>query len=169
MASFNTRIVRRSNALMGWRYGRAFTYREVMDFGDSPKAPILATGMTAGLLGLVAGMSYATSRSMLDRVLPKPGDGPSEERRAAGRFRMLITTRSTTGADYATTVGADYDPGYDGTAVMLGEAALALAMDDDLPDAAGVLTPATALGMPLVERLRSRGFTFDCDRGTAAS
>ena len=169
MASFNTRIVRRSNALMGWRYGRAFTYREVMDFGDSPKAPILATGMTAGLLGLVAGMSYAPSRSMLDRVLPKPGDGPSEERRAAGRFRMLITTRSTTGADYATTVGADYDPGYDGTAVMLGEAALALAMDDDLPDAAGVLTPATALGMPLVERLRSRGFTFDCDRGTAAS
>ena len=169
MAGFNTRIVRRSNALLGWRYGRSFRYREVMDFGDSPKAPLLATGMTAGLLGATVGMSYASTRQVLDRVLPKPGEGPSAERRAEGRFRMVITSHTTTGSHYVTNVGADYDPGYDGTAVMLGESALGLAFDSDVPDTAGVLTPATALGMPLVERLRERGFTFDCDRGLDAT
>ena len=169
MAGFNTRIVRRSNALLGWRYGRSFRYREVMDFGDSPKAPLLATGMTAGLLGATVGMSYASTRQVLDRVLPKPGERPSAERRAEGRFRMVITSHTTTGSRYVTSVGADYDPGYDGTAVMLGESALGLAFDTDVPDTAGVLTPATALGMPLVERLRERGFTFDCDRGLDAT
>ena len=52
MASYNTRIVRRSNALLGWAYGRSFRYQEVTDFGRSLKAPVMATGMTAGLLGL---------------------------------------------------------------------------------------------------------------------
>jgi short subunit dehydrogenase-like uncharacterized protein len=45
---------------------------------------------------------------------------------------------------------------------MLGEAGLCLALDGSkLPDRAGVLTPATAMGMPLVERLRAAGFTFE--------
>ena len=35
MASYNTRIVRRSNALNGWAYGRSFRYREVMGFGPT--------------------------------------------------------------------------------------------------------------------------------------
>ena len=42
---------------------------------------------------------------------------------------------------------------------------LALLQDGDaLPDAAGVLTPATAIGMPLVERLREHKFTLDTVR-----
>ena len=45
MASYNTRIVRRSNALLGWAYGRAFRYHEVTDFGARAKAPFAATGM----------------------------------------------------------------------------------------------------------------------------
>ena len=32
MASYNTRVVRRSNALQDWAYGRRFRYREVMAF-----------------------------------------------------------------------------------------------------------------------------------------
>ena len=57
---------------------------------------------------------------------------------------MEVTAEATNGARYRTTVAAPYDPGYSGTAVMLGQAALALVEDvDDLPDAAGVLTPAT--------------------------
>ncbi|MBK8758177.1 MAG: saccharopine dehydrogenase NADP-binding domain-containing protein [Actinomycetales bacterium] len=170
MGPFNARIVRRSNALSQWRYGRAFRYREVVDFGSAATAPVLAGGMAAGAAGLVAAMSFDTSRAVVDRLLPKPGEGPTEEARAAGRFRLVISTRTSTGADYLTRVGADYDPGYDGTAVMLGESALALAFDEDrLPAAAGVLTPATGLGMPLVQRLRERGFSFDCDRGVLAA
>ncbi len=165
MAGFNTRIVRRSNALLGWRYGRAFRYREVVDFGSGVKAPVLASGMSAGLLGLAGAMAFEPTRALAGRFLPKPGEGPSEEAQANGRFRMVIRTTTTTGAAYRTTVGADRDPGYSGTAVMLGESALALALDEKvLPTEAGVLTPATALGHVVVDRLVAQGFTFDCQR-----
>jgi len=165
MAGFNTRIVRRSNALLGWGYGRAFRYREVVDFGNSAKAPVLATGMSAGLLGLAGAMAFEPTRAVVDRFLPKPGEGPSEENQANGRFRMVIRTTTTTGAAYRTKVGADRDPGYSGTAVMLGESALALALDGDrLPGGGGVLTPATGLGSVLVDRLVAQDFTFDCER-----
>ena len=36
MAGINTRVVRRSNALQGWAYGRRFRYREVTGFGAGP-------------------------------------------------------------------------------------------------------------------------------------
>jgi short subunit dehydrogenase-like uncharacterized protein len=56
------------------------------------------------------------------------------------------------------------DRGYAATAVMLGESALCLARDRErLPARAGVLTPATALGEPLAERLRARGFTLEAE------
>ena len=165
MAEFNTRIVRRSNALLGWAYGRGFRYREVTDLGRSPQAPLLGAGMSVGLVGALAGMSFGPTRAVLDRVLPKPGEGPSEATMAKGRFVMDIHARTSTGALFRTRVAAEKDPGYTGTAVMIGQAALALALDEDrLPDAAGVLTPATALDGVLVERLVEQGFTFDTDR-----
>jgi short subunit dehydrogenase-like uncharacterized protein len=165
MASYNTRIVRRSNALTNWSYGRDFRYDEVMDTGRGPGGAVKAGLTTAVLGGVFTGMSFGPSRQVLDRVLPKPGEGPSEERMAGGRFVLQIETTTTTGARYRTTVAADEDPGYSGTAIMLGQSALALAFDGDtLPDAAGVLTPATGIGQPLVDRLRAHGFTFDCVR-----
>lgn len=165
MAGFNTRIVRRSNALLGWRYGRGFRYREVMDFGTGPKASILANGTVAGLLGMFAGLSFEPTREVLGRVLPKPGDGPSEKNRSNGRFRMVIDARTTSGAAYRTVVAADLDPGYDATAVMLGQSALCLALDGDrTPAAGGVLTPASAMGAALVDRLRAHGFTVQTRR-----
>lgn len=165
MASFNTRIVRLSNTLSEWSYGREFRYREVTDFGKSVMSPVLATGMAIGLTGGLAGLAFKPTRAVLDRLLPKPGEGPSREQQAAGRFRFEITTTTTTGARYVTKVGADYDPGYSGTAVMFGQAALALAFDGTrTPDRAGVLTPATALGDALVERLRAHGFRFEVER-----
>ncbi len=170
MAAFNTRMVRRSNALLGWRYGRAFRYREVVDFGTGVRAPVLAGGMSAGLAGLFGAMAFEPTRAAVGRFLPKPGEGPSEAAQAAGRFRMVIRTRTTSGAAYRTTVGADYDPGYGGTAVMLGEAALALAFDGErLPGGGGVLTPATGVGQVLVDRLVAQGFTFACEKGSPSS
>ena len=47
---------------------------------------------------------------------------------------------------------------------MLGQAALSLATDADLPDRAGVLTPMTAMGEALAARLRSHGFTVSTER-----
>jgi short subunit dehydrogenase-like uncharacterized protein len=163
MAGINTRIVRLSNSLSDWSYGRDFRYREVTDFGSGPLSPLLAGGMALGLGGVATGLAYSPTRAVLDRILPKPGEGPGPEQRAAGRFRMEIRTTTTQGRRYRTKVGADYDPGYGGTAVMLGQAALSLAFDGDegVPRRAGVCTPATAMGEVLVDRLREHGFTFD--------
>lgn len=163
MASYNTRVVRRSNALLGWRYGRDFRYREVTDFGSSVLAPAKATGMAAGLLALVGGMSTSPTRAVLDRVLPSPGEGPSEASQRKGRFRMEVVAATTSGATYRTTVAAKKDPGYSGTAVMLGQAGLCLAQDD-LDSEGGVLTPAVAMAAPLVARLRDQGFTIETIR-----
>lgn len=168
MASFNTRIVRLSNTLTDWSYGRDFRYREQTDFGSSPVSPLMAGTMAVGLGGAVAGLSFKPTRLVLDRLLPKPGQGPSQRRRSGGRFWFEIRTTTSTGAKYATRVGADHDPGYDGAAIMLGQSALCLALDADaLPDRSGVLTPATAMGDVLVERLRAHGFTFDVRRADA--
>ncbi|MGO4598611.1 saccharopine dehydrogenase family protein [Terrabacter sp. 2RAF25] len=169
MASFNTRIVRLSNTLSDWAYGRELRYREVTDFGSGPMSPLMAGGMAVGLGGVVAGLSFTPTRAVLDRFLPKPGEGPGPEARAAGRFRMDIRATTTTGARYRTTVGADYDPGYGGTAIMFGETALALATDDGIPRRTGVGTPATALGDGLTDRLRAQGFTFEVARDDSGS
>lgn len=165
MSSFNTRIVRLSNTLTEWSYGREFRYREIVDFGSGALAPLKAGAMAMGLGVVLGGLSFGPTRALLDRVLPQPGDGPTAEQRAKGLFRLEIRTTTTTGARYLTKVSADYDPGYNGTAIMLGESALSLALDGDrLPQRSGVLTPATAMGDVLVERLRAHEFIFDTSK-----
>jgi short subunit dehydrogenase-like uncharacterized protein len=157
--------VRRSNALQGWDYGRKFRYREVMGFRSNPAAPALAAGVTAGLGGLMAGLSFGPTRSVLTKVMPSAGEGPGEKTRESGFYKIEIHTRTSSGARYVCTVTGQGDPGYKATSGLLGESGLCLAFDGDrLPDRAGVLTPATAMGMPLVERLRAAGFTFDAER-----
>ena len=158
MGSYNTRVVRRTNALRGYPYGRTFRYREVMSVGGLPLSRLYAGGVAALLGGLVLGLSVRPTRYLLDRILPAPGRGPSEKTQRDGYFAMDIYTTTTTGARYTARVAGDGDPGYRATAVMLGESALSLVLGRDrLPDTAGVLTPATALGDVLVERLRGAG------------
>jgi len=164
MAATNTRVVRRSNALLDWAYGHRFRYREVMGF-RGPAAPLAAAAVTGGLAAFAGAMAFPATRSLLDRVLPEPGEGPSERTRENGMFRIEVSTRTSSGARYVADVAAQGDPGYAATAVMLGESVLALALDTDkLPPRAGVLTPATGIGMRLVERLRAQGFTLDARR-----
>ncbi|HET6817887.1 MAG TPA: saccharopine dehydrogenase NADP-binding domain-containing protein [Mycobacteriales bacterium] len=165
MASFNTRIVRRTNALQDWSYGRRFRYRELMLAGRGPVGAAKAAGIVGGLGMAVAGLALPPTRAVLDRVLPSPGEGPSEQMRANGYFRIEVHARTTTGARYVAHVAAKGDPGYGATAVMLGESALSLALDGNrLPAAAGVLTPAIAMNGALTDRLRAAGFTFDVAR-----
>ena len=161
MASFNTRVVRRSNALADHAYGKGFRYREVMAFGSGPLGPVLATGTGAGVAGVALGMAFPPTRLLLDRVLPKPGDGPSQQARERGYFHTETTGSGTNGARYRTTIKMKGDPGYGATCVMFGEAALGLALDDDLQGGGGVLTPATAVGTRLADRLRRAGATIE--------
>jgi short subunit dehydrogenase-like uncharacterized protein len=161
MAGLNTRVVRRSNGLQGWAYGRRFRYREVTGFGAGPAAPALAVAASAAMKGAEAGLAFGPSRAVLSKLLPSPGQGPGERTRRTGYFRIQIHTRTSAGARYLGTIEAQGDPGYAATSVMLGEAALCLALDrEQLPDRAGVLTPATAMGAALAARLRSAGQTL---------
>jgi len=165
MAPYNTRVVRMSNALQDWSYGRTFRYREAMAYGDDLAAPLRAVGVSAGLAVGIAGLAFGPTRAVLDRFLPAPGEGPDEETRRNGGFDIEIRTRTTSGAAYRAVVAAQGDPGYQATAVMLGESALTLALDGELlPERAGVLTPASGLGVRLAERLRAAGFTLTVDR-----
>lgn len=162
MASYNTRIVRRSNGITGWAYGKNLRYGEVMGTTSGPLGAVLASAVTGGLGALMAGLGNSWTRPVLDRVLPAPGQGPSESTRRRGWFRHHLDATTSSGARYRGLVSAPGDPGYAATAVLFGEAALALAFGGDaLPDRAGSLTPATGIGLPLVERLRAQGHTYD--------
>ncbi|ROR66903.1 saccharopine dehydrogenase family protein [Agrococcus jenensis] len=162
MAGYNTRLVRRSDALLGGAYGERFRYREVLPTGRGLAGRARATAIAAGMGALVVGMATPGVRSLIDVALPSPGDGPSEERRRAGSFALETTTRTEDGRRVTATVAAQGDPGYAATSVMLGEAGLALAVDGERCSAeGGILTPAVAMGDVLVERLRGQGFTLE--------
>lgn len=160
MAPFNTRVVRRSNALQDWAYGRGFSYGEVMATGKGIAGALAAGAVTGGLAAAVPAMSFGPTAALLDKVLPAPGEGPDAATRAAGFFRTVTTGTTESGRRYRSVAAGKGDPGYAATAVMLGEAGLSLAVDD-LPDRAGSLTPATAFGTVLVDRLRAAGHTYE--------
>ena len=165
MAPVNTRVVRRSNALQDWAYGRRFKYREVMSFGEGIAGRVRAAAVAAGTAGIGFGMAIPPTRFVLDRVLPDPGEGPKEELVRNGFFHIEIHARTPSGERWVCTVKAKGDPGYGATSVMLAECGLCLALDGDrLPERAGVLTPATAMGTVLADRLRAAGQTYDVAR-----
>ena len=163
MAPFNTRIVRRSAALRDHAYGTRFRYREAMRLGPPLLSPLVAAAVSVVMGGLVTGLALRPTRPLLDKLLPDPGEGPDARTREKGHFTLDTFAVTTTGARYAARFRAQGDPGYNATAVMLGESALALVLDRDaLPEGdGGVLTPATALGDALVRRLRGTGMTID--------
>jgi short subunit dehydrogenase-like uncharacterized protein len=159
MGSVNSRVVRRSNALQDHAYGREFNYRELMLTGGGPLGLAKAAGIAGGIAGTFAGMATPGARQVLDRVLPDPGEGPSEEKRERGFFNIDIHTTTANGERLRCEIRAPGDPGYKATAVMLGESALCLALDD-LPEGGGVLTPATAMGRSLADRLIAAGHEY---------
>ena len=168
MAMYNTRIVRRSNALLDYAYGHRFRYAEYMGVGPSPMAGAAAAATTAAIAGTAAlgGRFFRLlPRRLVERVAPKPGTGPSEEVRERGYYRVETYTTTSTGARYVATMSQSGDPGYKATSVMLGECGLALALDrDKLPELHGVLTPAAAMGDALLERFPAAGISLDSAR-----
>ncbi|MCP9273484.1 saccharopine dehydrogenase family protein [Mycolicibacterium arenosum] len=168
MGAPNARIVRRSSALLDHAYGRTFRYSENMSVGSSFAAPVAAavsTAVNAAVLGLGSRYFDKLPRTLIERVLPKPGTGPSEATRDKGHYRVETYTSTSRGARYRTTMAQQGDPGYKATSVLLGECGLALAFDDDvLSDLRGVLTPAAAMGDALLARFPAAGITLETER-----
>ena len=163
MAAINTRVVRRSNELLGSAYGDDFRYDEGSLTGSGPKGFLGATGIGVGS-GIFAGLaSLPITRKGLQKVLPKPGEGPSPEQQRTGYFEVEMRAKHPTDAtkDLVACVKGDRDPGYGSTAKMIAESALALA-HDNLPATGGFWTPASAMGDALLQRLPANaGVTFD--------
>ena len=163
MGTVNTRVVHRSNALMGNPYGRDFRYSECMGYGGSLKGAVRAATTLAGLAGFAALSASPMTRPLLARVLPKPGEGPSEEAMQQGRWRLHIRGL-VEGHDRARALlqlRGEGDPGYASTSRMLSEVARLLVETHGAASAGGVLTPASALGMKLIERLPRAGLHFE--------
>lgn len=158
MATTNTRVVRRSRALWaeaGLDYGDGFTYQEVVESRGRALPYTLAVGIPIGFLALRTGVG----RALAQRFGPKPGEGPTAEALANGYFRARVLATAADGRKALAVVEDHLDPGNGATVKMLGETALALAAGEGT-GRAGVLTPATALGDALVDRLRRAGMTI---------
>ncbi|MFZ3075866.1 MAG: saccharopine dehydrogenase NADP-binding domain-containing protein [Psychrobacter glacincola] len=164
MASINTRIVHRSNQLLGYEYGRDFRYDEAMWMKDGIKGKLTSYALSAGLLGFATAMMITPSRELLSKhVLPKSGSGPSEEEQENGYFDIRLFGKTANQETITTKVTGDKDPGYGSTSRMLSQAALCLAQDISKEAVGGGFwTPASAMGDKLLARLEDHaGLSFD--------
>ena len=161
MSGVNTRVVRRSNALMGFLYGDNFKYSEVYSFSKGFSGFIKSLSMLIGIACLKLAISFRPSLWLLRTFfLPAPGNGPSKKNRESGHFKVVLVG-SIADNKISVTVTGDRDPGYAATARMLTESALCMLLErKTIPDVSGVLTPAAGIGDILVSRLKDKGITF---------
>lgn len=162
MAAINTRVVRRSHALNDYPYGKDFRYDEAMSSGEGLTGRLKGYAGLVALGALVVGKPDSLYRKFLSKVLPSPGEGPSLAEREAGYFNFTIIGKFKNGKVITAKVTGDRDPGYGSTSKMLGESAACLALDSEAgTSASGVLTPSTAMGDALLNRLEANaGLSF---------
>jgi len=151
MPSIDPLVVKRSVELMG---GEPLRYRHYLAAKSAAQLAALLGG-----LGTIYALSKTPARPLLERLRPS-GSGPSEQQRARGWFKDTFVGRQ--GGHSVTTEVRGGDPGYGHTAKMIAEAARCLAEDRErLPARYGVLTPASAMGEQLIERMRGTGMSFE--------
>ena len=134
------------------RYGPDFSYTHYW----AGESPLTAAGVALGAGALVAVAQVGQARRAVERLRPS-GSGPTAGQRAAAWFRVRFVGEG--GGTRVVTEVAGGDPGYTETATMISETALSL-VADDLPDTAGQVTTASALGPVLRTRLEAAGITF---------
>jgi short subunit dehydrogenase-like uncharacterized protein len=162
MAGINTKVVRRSNALLGYAYGKDFRYDEAILTGAGPLGFAKAAAVSAGTAAMMGAMRIGSLRRWIGGRMPQPGDGPSKAQREAGYYDIEL--RGEHPSDPSKTlrgrIHGDRDPGYGSTSKMLGESAVCLARDA-IPAAGGCWTPASAMGDALLARVDANaGVTF---------
>jgi short subunit dehydrogenase-like uncharacterized protein len=151
MPTIDPQIVLRSARALE-RYGPDFTYSHWIAVKSLPQA----VGLPLGVAGVFAASQVPPARRWLLSRLPA-GTGPSEEKRSSSWFRVRFTGEG--GGKRVVTQVSGGDPGYTETAKMLAESALCLAIDD-LPETAGQVTTAQAMGAALTERVKRAGIEF---------
>jgi short subunit dehydrogenase-like uncharacterized protein len=152
MPTIDPQVVLRSAAALD-RYGPDFRYGHYLAIKRLP----MAAGLVAGAGTLIALAQLPPTRQLLLK-LKDPGDGPTPEQREKAWFKVRFLAQAGEGNRVITEVTGG-DPGYGETSKMLAETALSLARDD-LPETAGQVTPAVALGQALIDRLSAAGIRF---------
>ncbi|PIA14495.1 hypothetical protein COEREDRAFT_35761, partial [Coemansia reversa NRRL 1564] len=132
-------------------YGPGFTYAESMCARNLAQAILYFIGHLYGVLL----MFFAFTRSIIYalRIIPRPGEGPSEEFIKTGYFSLHLEASSESRVFYGKVSGSS-DPGYGETVKYLGESALCLAFDRDDNFRSGIYPPSVAMGDALIKRLR---------------
>jgi saccharopine dehydrogenase (NAD+, L-glutamate forming) len=152
MPTIDPQVVARSARALE-RYGPDFTYGPYAGVKSLP----VALGGVAGVASLFAAAQVPPVRKVLLGRL-SPGDGPSESEREKGWFKVRFVGEG--GGKRVVTMVSGGDPGYGETSKMLAESALCLAQDD-LPQTAGQVTTAVAMGDALIARLQRAGIAFE--------
>ncbi len=154
MSGINTRVVHRSNALSNAAWGTDFCYDEGMLTGDGKKGRGRARRLAWALDMFMLGVALRPTRWLLQKFLPKPGQGPSAQTQEKGFFDLLFVGTTASGQKLQTKVHGDRDPGYGATGRMLGQAALCLAQDISRTEKnGGFWTPSTLFEDKLISRL----------------
>ena len=164
MGPMNSKVVRRTNAIMDYPYGRDFRYQETALTHSGIGGWWAAWRYTLfGRLFLIA-MGIPATRGMLERrVLPKSGEGPSKEVRETGSYELVQVGELPDGTIMKARITGQGDPGVRSTTLMLTEAAICLAEDADKMDVGGGFwTPAAAMGKLLRDRITTHaGLSFE--------
>jgi short subunit dehydrogenase-like uncharacterized protein len=169
MGPINTRVVRRSAALLQATGERAFApgfvYQEYLRVGRGPAAALGAAGLSIGMGASQFALGFSALRRAARAFVPAPGQGPSVARMDGGSFRCELIGRTASGKTLRGRIADRGDPGNRATTKFVCEAALALALDSTkLPGGralGGVLTPSTAFGAVLARRLAAAGMTIE--------
>jgi short subunit dehydrogenase-like uncharacterized protein len=162
MGAVDTKVVRRSNALLDYAYGKDFRYDEGVLCGSGPAGFAKATATGLGSAAGMGAMAIGPIRRFAAGRLPQPGDGPSLAKREAGFYKVALLGHHPTDSNknLKGRIEGDRDPGYGSTSKMLGESSVCLAVDA-LTSGGGCLTPASAMGSELLARLpKNAGVSF---------
>ncbi|MCL6268849.1 saccharopine dehydrogenase NADP-binding domain-containing protein [Sansalvadorimonas sp. 2012CJ34-2] len=156
MAALNTRVVHRTNALLGHAYGNYFLYDEAVMTGHGLKGRWAAMTLVAGLTSFFAGAAIKPARWIMQKfLLPEPGEGPSPKAQENGFYDLRFKGWTVDGKEIQVKVTGDRDPGYGSTARMLGQAGLSLACDIERSECGGGFwTPASIFDERMFDRLK---------------
>jgi short subunit dehydrogenase-like uncharacterized protein len=141
-------------------------YRETQ--GTRGRTRLNALKAVASLGMMQAALKRESGRRWIQRRMPAPGHGPTDEQMDGGVTKAHIYGEADGGRRARLTLSYAGDPGNRFTVLALIESALLLATEPapcgfGVPGEGGVLTPAVAFGERLAERLRAQGVTIKID------
>jgi short subunit dehydrogenase-like uncharacterized protein len=159
MGPINTRVVRRSSALMF--NSNPYLYKERMEFGEGIGGWFFSQSLRVAMSALLVMGINSITRNFIKSFIPA-GEGPSEDLRETGYFNAILLgfkDEVKSQEDIRIVIHGKRDPGYGATSRMLAEASVALAKGE-VEERYGVITPASAFGLRFLDRLEKVDIQF---------